>query len=187
MALARLYRFVFAPAHSFNPLFILELDFWGQVQRSSVHSLLFSKKNFISCLASFYSLFYIMPSIPPLPIDAFPTWARFNDVDFVNANLQETDGKGIGLVAVQSILNRSVATEDEAHAKDLQHGKSEVSEKETAGGVVGVGTQRHDQDSNPLIRIPYELVLSTAAVEEYTKVDQNFRQLIDFVGHQVRL
>ncbi|CAG7560561.1 unnamed protein product [Fusarium equiseti] len=125
-----------------------------------------------------------MPSTSPLPIDAFPTWARFNDVDFVNANLQETDGKGIGLVAVKSIVNRSVATEGEAHAKDVQHGKSEGSEKETAGRAVGVGTQRHDQDSNPLIRIPYELVLSAAAVEEYTKVDQNFRQLIDSAGHQ---
>jgi len=162
------------------------LIFWGKSEEAACILYLCPKALFPTWHHSTLS-FYIMPSTSPLPIDAFPTWARFNDVDFVNANLQETDGKGIGLVAVKSIVNRSVATEGEAHAKDLQHGKSEISEKETADRAVGVGTQRHDQDSNPLIRIPYELVLSAAAVEEYTKVDQNFRQLIDSAGHQVRL
>lgn len=36
-----------------------------------------------------------------------------------------------------------------------------------------------------ILRIPRDLVLSADAVEEYAKVDQNFRQLLDAAGRQV--
>lgn len=111
------------------------------------------------------SLSYIMPPKPTLPIDVFPAWARFNDVDFINAKLCETDRKGIGLVTVTgSDLTKIPVTEGEANDKDLQHGKAEA-----------------------LLRIPHDLVLSASTVEDYAKVDQNFRQLMDSVGHNVRL
>ncbi|WXC57350.1 hypothetical protein SNK03_003268 [Fusarium graminearum] len=102
-----------------------------------------------------------MPPKPTLPIDVFPAWARFNDVDFINAKLCETDRKGIGLVTVTgSDLTKIPVTEGEANDKDLQHGKAEA-----------------------LLRIPHDLVLSASTVEDYAKVDQNFRQLMDSVGH----
>ena len=37
-----------------------------------------------------------------------------------------------------------------------------------------------------IIRIPAELVLSREAVEEYVKVDQHFKQLIDTIGRKVQ-
>ncbi len=36
-----------------------------------------------------------------------------------------------------------------------------------------------------ILRIPAELVLSREAVEEYAKVDQHFKQLIETVGRKV--
>ncbi|UZP35746.1 hypothetical protein NXS19_003562 [Fusarium pseudograminearum] len=102
-----------------------------------------------------------MPPKPTLPIDVFPAWARFNDVDFINVELCETDGKGIGLVTVTgSDLTKIPVAEGEVNDKDLQHGKAEA-----------------------LLRIPHDLVLSASTVEDYAKVDQNFRQLMDSVGH----
>ncbi|KAF7556229.1 hypothetical protein G7046_g6370 [Stylonectria norvegica] len=85
-----------------------------------------------------------MSSSPQLSIDAFPAWARLNNVDFGHAQLQETEGKGLGLVV----------------EKDLRSG------------------------DGPLLRIPHDLVLSAAAVEDYAKVDQNFRQLLEVAGQQ---
>jgi hypothetical protein len=128
-----------------------------------------------------------MPSKPTLPIDAFPTWARFNDVDFMNAKLQETDGKGIGLVTIDSTdLTGTAEAEDEINAKGLQYGESKASEENIVDGA-RAGTRRREQATEPLLRIPHDLILSASTVEEYTKVDQNFRQLIDSVGHNVRL
>ncbi|OBS28914.1 hypothetical protein FPOA_02849 [Fusarium poae] len=102
-----------------------------------------------------------MSSKSTLPIDIFPTWTRFNDVDFINAKLQETDGKGIGLVAVNNCdLTEIAAAEDEDNAKEPRHGEAET-----------------------LLRIPHDLVLSASTVEDYAKVDQNFRQLMESVGH----
>jgi hypothetical protein len=95
-----------------------------------------------------------MASKSTLSIDVFPTWARFNDVDFINAKLHETGGKGIGLVAV----NGSDLTE--TNTKDLRH-----------------------EEAQALLRIPHDLVLSASTVEDYAKVDQNFRQLVESVGH----
>jgi hypothetical protein len=102
-----------------------------------------------------------MSSKSTLPIDIFPTWTRFNDVDFINAKLQETDGKGIGLVAVNNCdLTEIAAAEEEDNAKEPRHGEAET-----------------------LLRIPHDLVLSASTVEDYAKVDQNFRQLMESVGH----
>ncbi|WQF88812.1 Putative SET domain-containing protein [Colletotrichum destructivum] len=39
-------------------------------------------------------------------------------------------------------------------------------------------------DTSSLLRIPHELVLSAEAVENYAKVDKNFRQLLDAAGHK---
>lgn len=41
-------------------------------------------------------------------------------------------------------------------------------------------------DIPTLLRIPHELVLSAEAVENYAKVDKNFRELLDAAGHKVR-
>ncbi|GKT60530.1 SET domain-containing protein [Colletotrichum tofieldiae] len=42
-------------------------------------------------------------------------------------------------------------------------------------------------DIPTLLRIPQELVLSAEAVENYAKVDKNFRQLLDVAGHKTSL
>ena len=42
-----------------------------------------------------------------------------------------------------------------------------------------------ESDTEPLMKIPRDLVLSAEAVDEYAKVDQNFRQLLEAVGCQV--
>lgn len=42
-------------------------------------------------------------SSPSLPIDALPAWARLNGVNFLNVELQQIDGKGLGLVATQRL------------------------------------------------------------------------------------
>lgn len=89
-----------------------------------------------------------MSSSSQLPLDAFPAWARLNDVAFTNVELQDVDGKGFGLVADTELGNQETGTD-------------------------------------ALIRIPRDLVLSAEAVEEYAKVDQNFRQLLEAVGYQV--
>ncbi|GJC98278.1 SET domain-containing protein [Colletotrichum higginsianum] len=39
-------------------------------------------------------------------------------------------------------------------------------------------------ETSTLLRIPHELVLSAEAVENYAKVDKNFRQLLDAAGHK---
>ena len=44
---------------------------------------------------------------------------------------------------------------------------------------------REASGAAPILRIPRDLVLSAEAVEEYAKVDQNFKQLLDVAGHQV--
>lgn len=43
----------------------------------------------------------------------------------------------------------------------------------------------HDTSSTAILRIPRDLILSAEAVEEYAKVDQNFKQLLEVAGHQV--
>ncbi|KAL7942199.1 hypothetical protein V8C42DRAFT_332823 [Trichoderma barbatum] len=43
----------------------------------------------------------------------------------------------------------------------------------------------HDASSSPaILRVPRDLILSAEAVEEYAKVDQNFKQLFEVAGHQ---
>jgi hypothetical protein len=55
----------------------------------------------------------------------------------------------------------------------------------------GVGLVATDNISSShgqqfLMRIPHDLVLSQDAVDAYTKIDQNFKQLLEVAGHQAR-
>lgn len=100
-----------------------------------------------------------MSSTTKLPIDAFPAWARLNDVQFDNTKLAETDTKGLGLV---------VATDPKTTPASGE-----------GNGDVG-------ESPKTLLRIPHDLVLSAATVKEYANVDQNFRQLLQVAGHQVK-
>jgi hypothetical protein len=45
--------------------------------------------------------------------------------------------------------------------------------------------QAEDERPDALLRIPRDLILSAEAIEDYSKVDHNFRQLLDKVGLQV--
>jgi hypothetical protein len=51
---------------------------------------------------------------------------------------------------------------------------------------LSAGSGAHDDDDATLLRVPCDTVLSAYAIDEYTKVDQNFRQLLDVAGRQVR-
>ncbi|KAF4344663.1 SET domain protein [Fusarium beomiforme] len=128
-----------------------------------------------------------MYSKPPLSVDKFPTWARFNDVECFNTKLQETDGKGIGLVTTSN-LTTSLKPDGDARVEDLQDTDDQ---KRSADGEKGArartGTQNHVNNAAKLLHIPRDLVLSAASIEEYTKADQNFRQLLDSTGHQAAL
>jgi hypothetical protein len=73
---------------------------------------------------------------------------------------------------------------DISENRDVQGTVIEGQEDERARGEIH-GQTNHN--STKLLQIPHDLVLSATAIEEYTKVDQNFRQLIDSAGHQVRL
>lgn len=108
--------------------------------------------------------FLVMSPSSQLSIDAFPAWARLNDVDFNDVQLQQTEGKGFGLIAEKDLNEKEEGSGDE----DAKDGQSPSKETTT-----------------PLLRIPQDLVLSAAAVDEYAKVDQNFRQLLDITGHRV--
>lgn len=43
-----------------------------------------------------------------------------------------------------------------------------------------------ESNASPLMRTPQDLVLSAEAVDEYSKVDQNFKQLLEAAGREVR-
>lgn len=47
-------------------------------------------------------------------------------------------------------------------------------------------TDNDDNENTPLLYIPRDTVLSADAVEEYAKVDANFRELLDKVERKVR-
>jgi hypothetical protein len=51
---------------------------------------------------------------------------------------------------------------------------------------LSAGSGEHEDDAT-ILRVPRDAVLSAHAIEEYTKVDQNFRHLLDVAGRQVRL
>ncbi|RSL93396.1 hypothetical protein CEP52_013291 [Fusarium oligoseptatum] len=136
-----------------------------------------------------------MTSSPPLSIASFPAWARLNDVDFTNAELRETEGKGIGLVAARDLKTTTTTTAhpteettSDANGKgdDLSTGDGKDGERARTETAIGGQHEGKGIDHDPvqLLRIPHDLVLSAAAIEEYTKVDQNFRQLLDVAGHQ---
>lgn len=40
-------------------------------------------------------------------------------------------------------------------------------------------------DDKPLVKVPRDMALSVETIENFAKVDQNFRQLIDAAGKQV--
>ncbi|KAF5615491.1 SET domain protein [Fusarium sp. NRRL 52700] len=131
------------------------------------------------------SLFRTMVSKSTLPIDIFPTWARLNDVEFTNAKLQETNGKGIGLVATNN-LTASVETRGLEGEKDTPGTEGQVCNSDGEKGE-RARVETHGRASNhprKILQVPHDLILSTASIEEYAKVDQNFRQLLDSAGHQ---
>ena len=96
-----------------------------------------------------------MPSSETLPIEALPGWARLNGLEFLNCKLDQTEDKGIGLVA--------------------------TSELSLAAGDAGL------DDDKPLLKVPRDVVLGADTIEDFAKVDQNFRQLLDVAGKQVRI
>ncbi|QPG96593.1 hypothetical protein C2857_004682 [Epichloe festucae Fl1] len=87
------------------------------------------------------------------PIEAFPTWAHFNGVQFMGVKLQDVGhGKGFGLLAESDVQGSAVK-------------------------MVG-------EETRTILRIPRDLVLSAEAVQEYAKVDQNFKQLLEIAGRK---
>ncbi|KAJ0148276.1 hypothetical protein HZ326_9080 [Fusarium oxysporum f. sp. albedinis] len=126
-----------------------------------------------------------MSSKSTLSIDIFPTWARLNDVEFTNAKLQETNGKGIGLVATNN-LTASVETQGLEGAEDKPEREGQVCNSDGEKGErARVETHGHANNHlRKILQVPHDLILSTASIEEYSKVDQNFRQLLDSAGHQ---
>ncbi|KAF5026185.1 hypothetical protein F66182_1749 [Fusarium sp. NRRL 66182] len=121
----------------------------------------------------------------PLSIDTFPTWARLNDVELINAKLQEMDDKGIGLVAASDL--RSSTTPATKLKEDESIADGEEGEKARAGSRIADSDRKSSHNMFKLLRVPHDLILSAATIEDYTKVDQNFRQLLDFAGHQAAL
>ncbi|KAM5512698.1 SET domain-containing protein [Fusarium oxysporum f. sp. phaseoli] len=126
-----------------------------------------------------------MLSKSTLSIDIFPTWARLNDVEFTNAKLQETNGKGIGLVATNN-LTASVETQGLEGAEDKPEREGQVCNSDGEKGErARVETHGHANNHlRKILQVPHDLILSAASIEEYSKVDQNFRQLLDSAGHQ---
>jgi hypothetical protein len=61
----------------------------------------------------------------------------------------------------------------------------ETTEHKGAGLVATTGFSESQSDKD-LLRIPRELILSQDAVDEYSKVDHNFKELLDLAGRQVR-
>lgn len=144
----------------------------------------------------------------PLSIEAFPAWVRLNDVEFINAQLQNTKEKGIGLVTLkdektiapstdtaEGTLNDTLTTQlrDVALGNGSKDASQEKSKDQDDKVDADKGIERTSKDEESshtptkLLQIPRDLVLSATAVEDYTKVDQNFRQLLEVAGHEVRL
>ena len=57
--------------------------------------------------------------------------------------------------------------------------------QDTDGKGLGLKTTKPIHTSKPLIAVPRELVLSSEAVKEFAKVDQNFKQLLETAEHGV--
>ena len=76
-----------------------------------------------------------------------------------------------------------------AHLNNVRFGDFEVANFEGKGFSV-VYRPRDESDESEesqsaCITVPHSLVLNHAAVDEYSKEDQSFRQLLDAVGHRV--
>ncbi|KAF5702698.1 SET domain-containing protein [Fusarium globosum] len=108
-----------------------------------------------------------MVSKSTLPIDIFPTWARLNDVEFTNAKLQETDGKGIGLVATNN-LTAGVETWGLEGAEDKPETDDQVCNSDGEKGErARVETHGHiNNHLKKILQVPHDLILSTASIEE---------------------
>jgi len=79
-----------------------------------------------------------------------------------------------------------------AHLNNVRFGDFEVANSEGKGfGVVyrprdeSDESDELDESQSACITVPHSLVLNHAAVDEYSKEDQSFRQLLDAVGHRV--
>lgn len=96
-----------------------------------------------------------MPLSSHLPTDAFPAWAHLNDVRFRKVTLHEV-GSGRGY---------GLIAETDLGADDAR--------------------SNGDDDAAALLSIPMDLVLSAQAVDDYAKVDQKFRQLLEAAGKEV--
>lgn len=63
--------------------------------------------------------------------------------------------------------------------------KVKIQEIEDCGhGLVAEADLPHS-GANSVLEIPQDLVLSAQAVEDYAKIDKNFRDLLEKAGHQV--
>jgi hypothetical protein len=67
-------------------------------------------------------------------------------------------------------------------AEVLGKGHGFVATKELG---VPTSSDKNTADDGALLNVPRDLVLSAEAVEDYAKVDQNFRQLLETSGKQV--
>lgn len=68
---------------------------------------------------------------------------------------------------------------------DVNFTKVSLREMEKKG--FGLVTRGESLEGDVLLEIPGELVLSAEAVDDYAKVDQHFKQLLEACGSQVRL
>ncbi|KAH7149555.1 hypothetical protein B0J13DRAFT_308754 [Dactylonectria estremocensis] len=134
-----------------------------------------------------------MSMTSPLPIDAFPAWARFNDVQFYNTQLAERAGKGLGLVAERDLTTTMTKTATVPTTPTTVTTATTVTTSPKIALATGApdetkpdGEGYGDVGESPktLLRIPQDLVLSAPAVKEYANVDQNFRELLETAGQQ---
>lgn len=70
-----------------------------------------------------------------------------------------------------------VKLQDVGHGKGL--GLVVAAESDVKGSAV-------EEQKRAVLRVPHDLVLSVEAVDEYGKVDHNFKQLLDIAGRKVR-
>lgn len=67
------------------------------------------------------------------------------------------------------------------------HGKlQDVGEGKGFGLVAASDLEGVEGTTDAVLTIPHDLVLSAEVVEDYSKVDQNFKQLLEAAGRQVR-
>ena len=73
---------------------------------------------------------------------------------------------------------------------DVELSRAAVQDVKGKGlGLVATGDSHHDDAASTAVyvRVPKDLILSRECVEDYAKVDQNFRQLLEVAGREVPL